>query len=100
MPSPVWNRLKQLYHHLTSSISPAESDKSPSNTEVPGPSALPMAPSDKSKVFLGAIDQGTTSSRFLIFDVDGNPVATHQVEFKQIYPQSGYVISSLIVCHG
>lgn len=39
--------------------------------------------------FIGAIDQGTTSSRFLIFDKDGQPVASHQIEFKQIYPHSG-----------
>lgn len=39
--------------------------------------------------FIGAIDQGTTSSRFLIFDRNGEVVATHQIEFKQIYPQSG-----------
>lgn len=39
--------------------------------------------------FIGAIDQGTTSTRFIIFDGTGTPVAMHQVEFKQIYPESG-----------
>jgi glycerol kinase len=39
---------------------------------------------------IGAIDQGTTSSRFLIFNKKGEPVASHQVEFKQIYPESGW----------
>jgi glycerol kinase len=39
--------------------------------------------------FIGSIDQGTTSTRFLIFNRDGEVVASHQVEFKQIYPQSG-----------
>lgn len=39
--------------------------------------------------FVGAIDNGTTSSRFLIFDSNGEPVAQHQIEFKQIYPHSG-----------
>ncbi len=39
--------------------------------------------------FIGSIDQGTTSSRFLIFDGTGTPVASHQVEFKQMYPESG-----------
>lgn len=39
--------------------------------------------------FVGSIDQGTTSSRFLIFNKAGEPVASHQLEFKQIYPQSG-----------
>lgn len=36
--------------------------------------------------YIGAIDQGTTSSRFLIFNKDGDPVASHQIEFKQYYP--------------
>lgn len=39
--------------------------------------------------YIGSIDQGTTSSRFFIFDGTGTPVASHQVEFKQMYPQSG-----------
>ncbi|KAK6607694.1 glycerol kinase [Botrytis cinerea] len=39
--------------------------------------------------FIGSIDQGTTSTRFLIFNKDGEPVASHQVEFSQIYPESG-----------
>lgn len=43
------------------------------------------------KVFIGSVDQGTTSTRFLIFDGTGTPVASHQIEFKQIYPQPGCV---------
>jgi glycerol kinase len=43
-----------------------------------------------STTFVGAIDQGTTSSRFLIFNVSGEVVASHQLEFKQIYPQPGW----------
>lgn len=39
--------------------------------------------------FVGAIDQGTTSSRFLIFNTKGEVVAEHQLEFEQIYPQPG-----------
>jgi hypothetical protein len=41
------------------------------------------------EVFVGSIDQGTTSSRFLIFDKAGEPVALHQEEFSQIYPRPG-----------
>jgi glycerol kinase len=41
--------------------------------------------------FVGSIDQGTTSSRFLIFNVEGEPVASHQIEFENLYPKSGYV---------
>ncbi|CAG8224426.1 unnamed protein product [Penicillium nalgiovense] len=46
-----------------------------------------MQPSD---TFVGSIDQGTTSTRFLIFNRDGDPVASHQVEFSQIYPNPGW----------
>ncbi|KAL9019161.1 MAG: hypothetical protein Q9185_003542 [Variospora sp. 1 TL-2023] len=46
---------------------------------------------DLGKCFIGSIDQGTTSTRFMIFNGHGVPVASHQVEFKQIYPQSGWV---------
>lgn len=41
--------------------------------------------------FVGAIDQGTTSSRFMIFDHGGNEVARHQLEHEQILPQAGWV---------
>lgn len=38
-----------------------------------------------------AIDQGTTSSRAIIFDHDGNKVAISQQEFPQCFPQPGWV---------
>ncbi len=38
-----------------------------------------------------AIDQGTTSSRAMIFDEQGQSIATAQQEFRQIYPQAGWV---------
>ncbi|GJJ21964.1 glycerol kinase GlpK [Mycolicibacterium mageritense] len=41
--------------------------------------------------FVGAIDQGTTSSRFMIFDHNGMEVGRHQVEHEQILPQAGWV---------
>ena len=44
--------------------------------------------------FVGSIDSGTTSTRFLIFDGTGNPVASHQLEFKQMYPHPGWVDSA------
>lgn len=47
-----------------------------------------MSPST-STTFIGAIDQGTTSTRFLIFNKSGEVVALHQIEFKQIYPNPG-----------
>ncbi len=41
--------------------------------------------------FVGAVDQGTTSSRFMLFDHSGNEVAKHQLEHEQILPQAGWV---------
>ncbi len=41
--------------------------------------------------YVGAIDQGTTSSRFIIFDHAGDIVAFDQKEHSQIYPQPGWV---------
>ena len=38
-----------------------------------------------------ALDQGTTSSRAIVFAHDGRPVATAQQEFAQIFPQPGHV---------
>ncbi len=38
-----------------------------------------------------ALDQGTTSSRAIIFDASGKPVAAAQKEHRQIYPQAGWV---------
>jgi glycerol kinase len=41
--------------------------------------------------FILSLDQGTTSSRAIIFDHSGKPVATAQKEFRQIYPKPGWV---------
>src|SRR5580658_2873999 len=41
--------------------------------------------------FIGAIDQGTTSTRFLVFDRAGRIVAGAQKEHQQIYPKAGWV---------
>lgn len=41
--------------------------------------------------FIGSIDQGTTSSRFIIFDRQGDIVASDQREHEQIYPKAGWV---------
>jgi glycerol kinase len=41
--------------------------------------------------FVGAVDQGTTSTRFMIFDYSGNEVGIHQLEHEQILPQAGWV---------
>ncbi len=41
--------------------------------------------------FVGAVDQGTTSTRFMIFDHGGNEIARHQLEHEQILPEPGWV---------
>ena len=41
--------------------------------------------------FIAAIDQGTTSTRCIIFDHSGNPISNVQKEHKQIYPRPGWV---------
>ena len=41
--------------------------------------------------YVAAIDQGTTSTRFMIFDHGGNVVAVDQKEHQQIYPKPGWV---------
>src|SRR6266478_1415732 len=41
--------------------------------------------------YIGAIDQGTTSSRFIVFDRSGHVVSSAQKEHEQIYPKPGWV---------
>ncbi|KAI9040947.1 glycerol kinase [Aspergillus affinis] len=55
--------------------------------------------------FIGAIDTGTTSSRFIIFDCTGVPVAKYQTEFRQIHEYSGWheqdpfeLVDSVYIC--
>ncbi|MBF0224035.1 MAG: glycerol kinase GlpK [Desulfobacterales bacterium] len=43
------------------------------------------------KKYVGAIDQGTTSTRFVIFDKIGQIVSMYQLEHKQIYQKPGWV---------
>jgi glycerol kinase len=41
--------------------------------------------------YAAAVDQGTTSTRFMIFDHSGKVVGIHQMEHEQIYPKPGWV---------
>jgi glycerol kinase len=41
--------------------------------------------------YILALDQGTTSSRSMVFDKQGNVISVAQKEFKQIFPQPGWV---------
>jgi len=43
------------------------------------------------KKYAGAVDQGTTSTRFMLFNKSGDIAAVHQLEHRQIYPQAGLV---------
>lgn len=79
-------------------LAPTEEETKPVESQVPqtgaveepGKSAEPAPkPTERTEVFVGSIDQGTTSSRFLIFDTAGEPVAIHQEEFQQIYNNPG-----------
>ena len=54
------------------------------------PSAVLHAPGARGP-FVGALDQGTTSTRFMLFSAAGAPVATAQREHRQIFPRSGWV---------
>src|SRR5215469_4428068 len=42
-------------------------------------------------MYIGAIDQGTTSTRFMIFDRAGKVISCAQKEHQQIFPQAGWV---------
>ena len=43
------------------------------------------------KRFIAAIDQGTTSSRAILFSLSGKPVYSSQKEFRQYFPKDGWV---------
>ncbi|MBT7074896.1 MAG: glycerol kinase, partial [Anaerolineae bacterium] len=43
------------------------------------------------KKYIASIDQGTTSTRFMVFNHAGEVVALDQKEHKQIYPKPGWV---------
>lgn len=45
----------------------------------------------KTQQYIMALDQGTTSSRCILFDKAGNIISMAQKEFEQIYPQAGWV---------
>ena len=44
-----------------------------------------------SSKYILALDQGTTSSRAIVFDHSGNIISVAQKEFKQIFPKAGWV---------
>jgi len=44
-----------------------------------------------SETYVGAIDQGTTGTRFMVFDYDGNVITSAYEKHEQIYPEPGWV---------
>lgn len=76
-----------LLPHLTLTRFPAKTTTSITTRRFF--TTMPLLNGKPNPTFIGAIDQGTTSSRFLIFDTSGEVVATHQLEFKQYYPHPG-----------
>jgi len=46
---------------------------------------------DAAEPVILSIDQGTTSSRAMLFEKNGTSIHTAQLEFPQIYPESGWV---------
>jgi glycerol kinase len=69
-----------LNHTLILAASRATSDRDARKGRGP---AMPS--------YLGALDQGTTSTRFIVFDRSGNIVSAAQKEHRQIYPKPGWV---------
>lgn len=61
-----------------------EDNKSRSNSDIM------TAPAQGSK-YVASIDQGTSSSRCIVFDRDGSIISEHQMEHEQFYPQPGRV---------
>lgn len=62
-------------------------------------------PGDLKHRFIGTIDQGTTSTRFIIFDSTGVPIAQYQIEFRQIHENPGWhehdpneLVESVYIC--
>ncbi|KAG4142259.1 hypothetical protein ERO13_D06G120000v2 [Gossypium hirsutum] len=45
----------------------------------------------KEQTFIASIDQGTTSTRFFIYDKSARIIGSHHVEFTQFYPEAGWV---------
>lgn len=67
-----------------------EEPQSVPKENVEGPEGTHSNEKKLKKFYIGSIDQGTTSTRFIIFDGVGQPVAQHQIESTQMYPQSGW----------
>ena len=72
---------------LCSTRSATSARRSPRSTGAPTATSRLVQP----RSLVAAIDQGTTSSRCILFDRAGQPVASHQLEHAQITPRPGWV---------
>jgi len=50
-----------------------------------------ISPVSEEEFYIAAIDQGTSSSRVMVYDSKGQQVASHQVSIPHIKPKPGYV---------
>lgn len=93
LPTASQSLLQPLMHSLKLSDPPKIATEHVENIEdssnVAGSNDPPKDTETEEEWFVGSIDQGTTSSRFLIFNSHGEPVASHQIEFENKYPRSG-----------
>jgi hypothetical protein len=93
LPTASQSLLEPLMHSLKLSDPPKVATEHVENIEdssnVSGSNDPPIHTETDEEWFVGSIDQGTTSSRFLIFNSHGEPVASHQIEFENKYPRSG-----------
>ncbi|KAK2755984.1 Glycerol kinase [Arachnomyces sp. PD_36] len=81
-PASTPNQAKQTGDASTDGT-PAASASTPNQQQQ-------SAGKDLKDRYIGSIDQGTTSSRFIIFNGLGHRIATHQEEFTQLHPHSGW----------
>jgi glycerol kinase len=54
-----------------------------------------VSPIAEDEFYIAAIDQGTSSSRVMVYDSKGQQVASHQVAIPHIKPKPGYVLHLL-----
>ncbi|KAJ3010888.1 Glycerol kinase [Thoreauomyces humboldtii] len=93
--SPV-QKAKSGFAKFISALKPGNKRASASGPSSPkgspGSSAKDLTADAKkaSGVFVGSIDQGTSSTRFMVFNENGEIAYSHQMEFEQIYPQAGW----------
>lgn len=57
----------------------------------PTPMIVEEVKAPMTKKYVAAIDQGTTSTRCMLFTKDGRPAASYQMEHEQIFPHPGWV---------